>query len=76
MNVVEVQVIFLLFCDCLTTLCGCTGYFIGLLLAAMSSRKARKPNWAWDASFKALDRMQALYWSAASFCPPGPPEHT
>lgn len=42
---------------------------------AMSSRNARKPNWAWEASLRARDRMQALYCSVDNLWP-GPPEHT
>lgn len=52
------------------------GYLAGLLLAAISSLNARKPSWAWEASFSARERMQALYWSTDRVWPPGPPEQT
>lgn len=40
----------------------------------ISSRKARKPSWACEASLSARLRMHARYWSALHFCrgPPGP----
>lgn len=49
------------------------GVFIWL---AMSSRKARKPSWACEASLRARERMHARYWSVERRWPPGLPEHT
>lgn len=44
--------------------------------SSKSSWKAKKPSCGWEASFKALERMQARYWSAESFCPFCVPEQT
>lgn len=41
-----------------------------------SSWNARKPSCGWEASFNALERMQARYWSAESFWPFCVPEQT
>lgn len=44
---------------------------------SMSSWKARNPSCGCDASFSALERMQARYWSVESFWPLGTvPEQT
>ena len=51
------------------------GLFRFIAWLAMSSRNARKPSWACEASFRARERMQARYWSVESRWP-GPPEHT